>query len=107
MSPPYLIISLDLKEFREGASTTSLGNKFHAFTTLFENTFPQTFNLDDVLKSFRPLLRVDDSSLILNNLFIVIRSIWYTILYTLITSALSLLYSKYGIRIIHCMVDFF
>ena len=35
------------------------GNKFQAFTTLFENTFARTFNLDRFLKRFRPLLRVD------------------------------------------------
>ena len=44
--PNQNLFSLDLKEFREGASTTSLGNKFQAFTTLFENRFAQTFNLD-------------------------------------------------------------
>ena len=32
---PYQnLLSLDLNEFREGASTTSLGNKFQVFTTL-------------------------------------------------------------------------
>ena len=36
----------------------SLGNKFQAFTTLFENMFTRTFNLDSFLKSFRPLLSV-------------------------------------------------
>ena len=40
------LLSLDLKEFREGDSTTSLGNKFQAFTTLFENTLARKFNLD-------------------------------------------------------------
>ena len=54
---PYQnLISLDLKELREGASTTSLGNKVQAFTTLFENTFARMFNLDPFLKSFRLLL---------------------------------------------------
>ena len=68
---PYQnLLSLDLNEFREGASTTSLGNKFQAFITLFENTFAQTFSLDRFLKSFRPLLRVDISSLIVKNLSI-------------------------------------
>ena len=60
---------------REGASTTSLGNKFQAFTTLFENTFARTFSLDRFLKSLRPLLRVDISSLIVKNLSIGIQSI--------------------------------
>ena len=69
------MLSLDLNEFREGASTTSLGNKFQAFTTLFENTFARTFSLDRFLKSFRPLLRVDISLLIVMNLSICIRSI--------------------------------
>ena len=81
---------------REGASTTSHGNKFQALTTLFENTFARTFSLDRFLKSLRPLLRVDISSLIVKNLSIGIRSIWFTILKTSITSALSLLYSKDG-----------
>ena len=73
---PYQnLLSLDLNQFREGANTTSLGNKFQAFTTLFENTFARTFNVDRFLKSFRPLLRVDISSLILKNLSVGIRSI--------------------------------
>ena len=50
-----------------------LHSKFQAFKTLFENTFAQTFNFDRFLllfffcfffwKSFRPLLRVDISTL--------------------------------------------
>ena len=56
---PYQnLFSLDLKELREGASTASLDNKFQAFSTLFENTFARTFNLDRFLKSFSPLLYV-------------------------------------------------
>ena len=44
---PYQnLLSLDLNVLREGASTTSLGNKFQAFSTLFENTFARTFSLD-------------------------------------------------------------
>ena len=62
--PYQILFSLDLKVLREGASTTSLGNKFQAFTTL-----------DRFLKSFSPLLRVDISSLILKNLSIGIQSI--------------------------------
>ena len=78
---PYQnLFSLDLNVLREGASTTSHGNKFQAFTTLFENTFARTFSLDRFLKSLRPLLRVDISSLIVKNLSIGIRSIWFTIL---------------------------
>ena len=78
---PYQnLFSLDLNVLREGASTTSHGNKFQAFTTLFENTFAQTFSLDRFLKSLRLLLRVDISSLIVKNLSIGIRSIWFTIL---------------------------
>ena len=69
------LLSIDLNEFREGASTTSLGNKFQAFTTLFEKSFAQTFSLDLFMKSFRPLLRVDISSFIVKNLSIGIRSI--------------------------------
>ena len=42
---------------------------------LFENTFARTFSLDRFLKNFRPLLRVDISSLIVKNLSIDIRSI--------------------------------
>ena len=77
---PYQnLFSLDLNVFREGASTTSHGNKFQAFTTLFENTFARTFSLDRFLNSLRPLLRVDISSLIVKNLSIGIRSIWFTI----------------------------
>ena len=73
---PYQnLLSLDLNEFREGASTTSLGNKFQAFTTLFEKTFARTFSLDRFLKSFSPLLHVDIWSLIVKNLSIGIRSI--------------------------------
>ena len=54
---PYQnLFSLDLNVLREGASTTSHGNKFQAFTTLFENTFAQTFSLDRFLNSLRPLL---------------------------------------------------
>ena len=48
--PNQNLLSLDLNQLREGSSTTSLGNKFQAFTTLFENTFAQTFNLDRFLK---------------------------------------------------------
>ena len=78
---PYQnLFSLDLNVLREGASTTSHGNKFQAFTTLFENTFARTFSLDRFLQSLRPLLRVDISSLIVKNLSIGIRSIWFTIL---------------------------
>ena len=78
---PYQnLFSLDLNVLREGASTTSHGNKFQAFTTLFENTFARTFSLDRFLKSLRPLLRVDISSLIVKNLSVGIRSIWFTIL---------------------------
>ena len=53
------LLSLNLKELRKDASATSLGNKSHAFTTLFENTFARTFNLD-LFKSFRqlPLLMI-------------------------------------------------
>ena len=69
-----------LNVLREGASTTSHGNKFQAFTTLFENTFARTFSLDRFLNSLRPLLRVDISSLIVKNLSISIWSIWFTIL---------------------------
>ena len=73
---PYQnLLSLDLNVLREGASTTLLGNKFQAFTTLFENTFARTFSLDRFLKSLRPLLRVDISSLVVKNLSIGIRSI--------------------------------
>ena len=73
---PYQnLFSLDLNVLREGASTTSLGNEFQAFTTLFENTFARTFSLDLFLNSLRPLLRVDISSLIVKNLSIGIRSI--------------------------------
>ena len=40
---PYQnLLNLDLKELREGASTTSLGNKFQAITTLYENMFAGT-----------------------------------------------------------------
>ena len=54
---PYQnLFSLDLNVLREGASTTSHGNKFQAFTTLFENTFARTFSLDRFLNSLRPLL---------------------------------------------------
>ena len=78
---PYQnLFSLDLNVLREGASTTSHGNKFQAFTTLFENTFARTFSLDRFLKSLRPLLRVDISSLIVKNFSVGIRSIWFTIL---------------------------
>ena len=78
---PYQnLFSLDLNVLREGASTTSHGNKFQAFTSLFENTFARTFSLDRFLNSLRPLLRVDISSLIVKNLSIGIRSIWFTIL---------------------------
>ena len=42
-------VSLDLNVLREGASTTSLGNKFQAFTTLFENIFARAFSLDRFL----------------------------------------------------------
>ena len=73
---PYQnLLSLDLNELREDASTTSLGSKFQAFTTLFENTFARTFSLDRFLKSLIPLLCVDISSLIVKNLSIGIRSI--------------------------------
>ena len=73
---PYQnLLSLDLNVLREGASTTSLGNKIQAFTTLFENTFARTFSLDRFLNSLRPLLRVDISSLIVKNLSIGMRSI--------------------------------
>ena len=73
---PYQnLLSLDLIVLREGASTTSLGNKFQVFTTLFENTFARTFSLDRFLNSLRPLLRVDISSLIVKNLSIGIQSI--------------------------------
>ena len=54
---PYQnLFSLDLNVLREGASTTSHGNKFQAFTTLFENTFARTFSLDRFLNSLRLLL---------------------------------------------------
>ena len=94
---PYQnLFSLDLNVLREGASTTSHGNKFQAFTTLFENMFARTFSLDRFLKSLRPLLRVDISSLIVKNLSIGIRSIWFTIV-NFNNIVLSLLYSKDGI----------
>ena len=73
--PYQTLLSLDLNEFREGASTTSLGNKFQAITTLFEKIFARTFSLDCFLKSFSPLLCVDIWSLIVKNLSIGIRSI--------------------------------
>ena len=95
---PYQnLLSLDLKKFREGASTTSLGDMFQAFTTLFENTFARTFNLDRFLKSFRPLLCVDISSFILKNLSIEVYKIVNQIDCIPIKSALSLLYSIDGI----------
>ena len=40
------LFNLDLNELREGASTTSFGKVLQAFTTLLENTFARTFNLD-------------------------------------------------------------
>ena len=90
--PHQNLFSLDLNVLREGASTTSHGNKFQAFTTLFANTFARTFSLDRFLNSLRPLLRVDISSLIVKNLSIGIRSIWFTILYhTTINNLLSVL----------------
>ena len=43
---------LDLNEFKEGASTTSFGNRFQALTTLFEKTFALILVLNRFLKSF-------------------------------------------------------
>ena len=52
---PYQnLLSLDLKKFRERACTTSLGDMFQVFTTLFENAFARTFNLDRFSSALDP-----------------------------------------------------
>ena len=56
--PCQNLFNLDLNEFKEGASTTSFGNRFQALTTLFEQMFALILVLDRFLKSFRLFPRV-------------------------------------------------